>query len=334
MAYIYVKTVNEKKYYYLRISKRLNGQVITKDIAYLGDDISQLEQKLDKLNKYQNEIRSGYKNIKRFLQFSHYLKKIKDKKLKKTEFLNSDLFEEIEAIRLHYSDKVLKLDKKSLHELYLHFLVDFAFNTTSIEGNTITLKQAKMLLYDNLLPKDKTLREVYDLQNTEKVFFELLENKPNISERTIIKIHNDLLDKIDDRKGYRTHDIRVLGANFEATPVKYISIDMKLLFEFYEKNKKTVHPLALAGIMHHKLEKIHPFADGNGRTGRMLLNYILIANGYPLIIIPMKKRNKYLSELKKADSADLSNKDIKIYKNLIDYLGTQLINSYWNNFNV
>ena len=71
-------------------------------------------------------------------------------------------------------DKVLmkKLDDKTIKETYKDFLIDFAFNTTSIEGNTITLAEVDRLLRENLTPRNRTLREIYDLQNTEKVFFD------------------------------------------------------------------------------------------------------------------------------------------------------------------
>jgi len=333
MAYIYKKIVNGRTYYYLRISKRIKGKLIVKDIAYLGSKISEVETKLNKLTKYQKEIKKGHRTIKKFIQTNHYLEKIRKKKLKKNKYFNEGMLEQIEVIKLHFNDYFLKLDELTIKETYQHFLIDFAFNTTSIEGNTITLEEANKLLKEEILPKNKTLREVYDLQNTEKVFFWLLEKKPVINERLIIKLHDELLDKIDVRKGYRTQEIRVFRSRFKASPMKYISMDMKLLFKWFKENRER-HPLVLAGMMHHKLEKIHPFADGNGRAGRMVMNYILMKKGYPPLIITKKRRGDYLEVLNKADKADLENKEAKNYKALINYLAEEMISSYWNNFNV
>jgi len=333
MVYIYEKEIQGKKYYYLRISQRIKGKLAVKDIAYLGSNLSEVEKNLDKLPKYQQEIRKSHRNIKKFIQSNHYIKQIKELKLKKNDYLNKELLEQIEAIKLHFNKHFLKFDHLTIKETYEHFQIDFAFNTTSIEGNTITLQEAARLLKEDILPNNKTLREVNDLQNTEKVFFWLLEKRPAINENLIIKIHDLLLENIDVRKGYRTQEIRVFKSKFEASPAKYVAIDMKLLFDFINTNKE-LHPLVLAGIIHHKMEKIHPFADGNGRTGRMLMNYILIKNNYPPLIVPKKRRADYLKALSTADKANLKNKEAKYYQKLINYLAEEMVLSYWNNFNV
>ena len=334
MVYIYKKIINGKAYYYLRISKNLNGKVLVKDIAYLGNKVSEIEKKLDNLKKYQKEIRKGYKNIQKFLNSNYYLEKAKKKKLKKDDYLEKERLEQIEAIKLHYNQSFLKLDKLTIDETYKHFLIDFAFNTTSIEGNTITLKEANRLLKEEILPKNKTLREVYDLQNTEKVFLWLLKNKPVINEKLIIKIHDELLGGIDVRKGYRNQEIRIIGSRFDVSPAKYIQTDMKILMKWFDKNKSKLHPFVLSVLLHHKLERIHPFADGNGRTGRMLMNYFLIRNKYPPFIVSKKRRSDYLNALNKADKSDLNDIGPKSYNNLIIYLAEEIIASYWNNFNI
>lgn len=332
MVYIYKKTIHGKSYYYLRISKRIKGKIVIKDIAYLGNDPSKIEKKLDSLeSKYSKEIRKSYINIKKFIQEEYYLNKVKKTKLKKDPYFNK---EQVEAIKLHYHQNFLKIHKLTQKETYENFLIDFAFNTTSLEGNTITLSETNRLLKESLTPKNRTLREIYDLQNTEKVFFDILNSKKEINHDFIIKIHDDLLENIDKRKSYRNYDIRALKSNFKATSFKYIKIDMDILLKWYNTNKKKLHPLVLAGIFHHKFEKIHPFSDGNGRTGRMILCYMLIKEGYPPMIIRKSRRNDYLDVLSKGNKADLNNVDVKYYKDLINYLSEEMIDSYWNSFNI
>lgn len=334
MVYIYRKKINGNCYYYLRLSKRVKGRQVVKDIAYLGNNLAEVKKKLEKLDDYKEEIRKGYNNIKRFVNSTYYLEKVKQKKLKKSGYLEQDFLEQIEALKLHYASHFFKLDRLTVDEAYKHFLIDFAFNTTSIEGNTITLKEAQKLLEEDILPKNKTLREVYDIQNTENVFFWLLEKRPIINEKLIIEVHDKLMERIDSRKGYRTHEIRVFKSRFDASPVRYISIDMKLLFEWFNENKNKLHPFVLGSIFHHKLEKIHPFADGNGRTGRMMLNYILMREGYPPLIVAKTRRNNYLDALSAADKSGLKDFKTENYKKLITYLAKEMISSYWNNFNI
>jgi Fic family protein len=331
MVYIYRKSIGGKQYYYLRASERRKGKIVIKDIAYLGSSIEEAKKTLQNLPQFKEKIRKAYKTIRNFIESNHYLEKALALKLKKDAFLGEKL-PEVEACRLHYNGAFQKRDELTKKETLKNWIIEFAFNTTFIEGNTITLQEARNLLQEGLTPKNKTLREIYDVQNTEKVFFEILNLKEELSHEFIIKIHSGLVENIDARKGYRTTDVRVIRSNFDATPAPYVKTDMDLLLRWYEKNKIALHPLALGAIFHHKFEKIHPFMDGNGRTGRMLLNHILMKNGYPPIIIQKKFRSQYLEALRKADKSDLSKAIKEDYEQLARFTADELVSSYWNLF--
>lgn len=331
MVYIYKKISGNKPYYYLRISERKGRRVIAKDIAYLGSSIEEVKKNIENLKEYKEDIRKAYRTIHIFLETNYYIEKIKKLKLKKNEFLNS-LLEEIEACKLHYLHTFAKKDKTTKKEILKNFVIEYSFNTTSIEGNTIKLEEARNLLQEGLTPKDKTLREIYDLQNSERVFFEILQMQEELSHELIIKLHEKLMENIDARKGYRTENVRVIRSNFEATPAPYVKTDMDLLLKWYNSNKNKLHSLVLATIFHHKFEKIHPFMDGNGRTGRMLLNYILLTNNYPPLIIRKKTRKEYLETLRKADKSKPSENKIEDYSDLVRFNANEMIDSYWNIF--
>ncbi len=335
MAYIHLKRVGDKKYYTLRISYRDNtGKIITKDLENLGSNLSAIN--FDTLEKkYKKEIRKSYKVIKKFIESNYYLEKEKKKKLRKSEFFGSEQLQEIEAIKTHFETKFLKLNLLTRQEIYDFFLIKFAVSSTGIEGNTINLEQARKLLTENILPKGKTLREVYDLQNTRKAFFDLLERKPPLTMETILQVHDKLLQNIDARKGYRTHDIHIVGQPFKPSPGRYVKADMELLLKWYTKHKNKIHPLALAIFFHHKFENIHPFSDGNGRTGRMLLNLILLHHNYPPLIIPKALREKYLQVMSTADKGlekSLLTMDLKSYQYLFQFIFTEFKKTYWNTF--
>jgi len=106
---------------------------------------------------------------------------------------------------------------------------------------------------------------------------------------------------------------------------------MNLLIDWYKKNEKELHPLVLASLFHHKFEKIHPFSDGNGRTGRMMVNFILMDKGYPPMIIYKKDRSMYLDALASADKINI-NKIDKKYKELVEFMSGEMISSYWSLF--
>ena len=333
MVYIYKKPVGNKNYYYLRASEKKGKKLITKDIAYLGSSIDEVKSNLDKLSEYKEKIRKSYKIINSFLESNHFLEKAKRLKLKRDNFLK-DRAEEVEACNLHHNKIFDKLDNLTKNEILKNYVIEFAYNTASIEGNTINLEEARNLLNEGITPRGKTLREVYDLQNTEKVFFYLLNIrlKNELGNSLIIEIHDKLLENIDERKGYRTTDVRVVRSNFDASPGKYVRTDMDLLLKWYNKNENKLSPLVLAILFHHKFEKIHPFMDGNGRTGRMIMNFILLKKGLPPTIIHKKTRKEYLEAMRKADDADLWKTDGKKYSGLIDYGVNEFIETYWNIF--
>ncbi len=335
MVYIHVKKVGDKKYYTLRISYRdKTGKIITKDVENLGDDPGKI--KLEALEKkYKKEIRQSYKVIKRFVESNYYLEKARRKKFKKSAFFNREQLREIEAIKIHFEAKFSLLNPLTRQEIYALFLIKFAVSSTGIEGNTINLEQASKLLEENIVPKDKTLREVYDLQNTKKVFFGLLERKPTLTSEIILQVHDELLQNIDARRGYRTHDIHIVGQPFKPSPGRYVKADMESLLRWYTEHKNKIHPLALALFFHHKFENIHPFSDGNGRTGRMLLNLILLQYNYPPLIIPKALREKYLQVMSAADKGlqrSLLSMDMKSYQPLFLFVSTEFKKTYWNTF--
>lgn len=336
MAYIYKKPVGDKTYYYLRASERKNGKIVIKDIAYLGSSLEEVKKSLNKLPQHSEKIRKAYRTIHNFLESNRYLQKARDMKLKKDDWLKDRMLE-IEACKIHYNQQFQGQPYLTKQEIYKNFIIEFAYNTASIEGNTIKLNEARKLLDEGLTPKNRTLREIYDLQNTEKVFLSLLgkgekKDKQELSHNIIIEIHKKLMENIDPRVGYRTSDVRVIKTNFKATPSPYVKTDMDLLLKWYERNKRHLHPLVIATIFHHKFEKIHPFMDGNGRVGRMLLNFILLNSNYPPLIVHRKKRDKYLQALRIADHSDLTKAHKEHYQKLIDFMVEEMTDSYWNIF--
>ncbi|HLD88957.1 MAG TPA: Fic family protein [Candidatus Nanoarchaeia archaeon] len=332
MVYLYKKTVGDKSYYYLRASVKKGSKILVKDIAYLGRSPDEIKRALEKLPKYSKQIRKAYRTINVFLESNKYMDKIKASELKKDDLLDFEALAEIEACRLHFNTDFKRNNELTKKEILKNFVVEFAFNTTSIEGNTINLKEARILLEEGLTPKSKALREIYDLQNTEKTFFDLIESKSEISHEFISRVHSELMRNIDTRTGYRTSDLRVIKSHFEPTPAPYVKADMDLLLKWYEKSKLKLHPFVLAVVFHHKFEKIHPFMDGNGRTGRLMLNFILMKNKYPPVIIRNKNRGTYLDALRNADSGDLNKVAVGDYNKLLKFVARELSETYWGIF--
>ena len=332
MAYIHKKIIGNTPYYTLRISYRKDGRVITKDLESLGSNLSKISiEDLEK--RHKAEIKKSYKTIKKFLEKNYYYGQTK--KLKKDAFLSSEQLRRVEACKLHFQEKFLQLDEKTQKSFFEQFLIRFANNSTAIEGNTITLAQATKLLREGILPKGKDIREVYDLQNTKQVFEELLFNENfSFSIDDVSFVHDSLLKNIDLRTGLRDHDISILGQPFTPSPARYVKEDLELLLSWLKKQHH-LHPLVLTVLFHHKFEAIHPFSDGNGRTGRMLLNILLLQKEFPPLVVAQRRRSEYLRALNKADMAikkDLFSIDKKHYEPLFSFMVDSFEETYWDVF--
>ncbi len=318
--YIEKKKIGNETYNYLKISIRYKDRVRTKTVIYLGKgDISKKELKNLAL-KYKNKAKKIEKET---------LEELKIDVDKKAEyFLEKDQLKKIEQTNQEFKNKIKTLDEKTKEDMYNDFLILYVYNTNAIEGNTLTLRDTDLLLNKGITPKGKNLREINDHINAKDALKFILKKKLIINRQNIIKIHSMLMNNIDNRVGdYRKHNVRVFGAKFESSPAEYVKIDMDILLKWHRKNKTKLHPLILGAVFHHKFEKIHPFYDGNGRTGRMLLNIILLQNNMPPLIVPDAQRKRYYNALAEADKADLDKLQLE-YKEIIKFCYFSLIKTY------
>ena len=122
MVYIYKKERGGKTYYYLRASKRKGSKVLSKDIAYLGDNANSAKKALEKLLAYKDEIRKSYRKINLLLDSNRYLEKVKKQKMKKDEILGDLLFD-VEACKLHYQNEFKKLDGLTQKQIMDNFVI-------------------------------------------------------------------------------------------------------------------------------------------------------------------------------------------------------------------
>ena len=245
------------------------------------------------------------------------------------EFLSSAQLKKLDSVKRDFARKLKTQDKHLLADMFRDFKTYYIYNTNSIEGNTLTLEETGMLLNENRTPAGKDLREVYDHINEREAFDWLLERRPEIELKSIIWIHSMLLKGIDLRVGgFRKHNVRVMGADFNTTPAEYVYTDMNLLMRWYRRNERKLHPLVLAALFHEKFERIHPFYDGNGRTGRMLLNLILLRSGFPPLIVENKTRKEYYSVLSSGHKADLTKSQPEHYEPIVDFCYKRLLDTY------
>lgn len=188
---------------------------------------------------------------------------------------------------------------------YEAFLSLFTYDSNAIEGNTLTLEETSQLLFDGLVPA-KSLREINEALNHRKAFDFLLSFPGDITKRFICKLHemvvrDTLRTDLSSQVGvYRTLQVYIRGVDWVPPGPRQVRKDMRTLLEWYTKNQRSVHPVVAAAYFHVAFEIVHPFVDGNGRVGRLLMNFILHKNGYPMLDIPNRRRRDYYAALQRA----------------------------------
>jgi Fic family protein len=272
MVYTEIKEKDGRKYYYRVISQR-KGKKVNKKRVYLGAD-------LDKKNLLEKEAQA-------------------DKELMLLSTLLTDKEkEELEKIKKEYSSQ----PKANLENRYESFISLFTYDSTNIEGNTLTLQETSQLLFEGRTTR-KSLREINEVINHKQAFDYLLKFNGKISKDFILSLHNlvvkDTLNPelINQIGKYRTLQVYVRGTEWLPPRPEEVPNEMASLLSWFSKNKNKVHPLVLSAYFHSAFETIHPFIDGNGRVGRLLMNFMLHKKGYPMINIPSRKKHEYYNAL-------------------------------------
>lgn len=189
--------------------------------------------------------------------------------------------------------KGIAFDK--LHE---SFAVEYTYESNKIEGNTLTLQETYLVIHDGLTIGGKSVQEHLEAINHDEAIefvMGMTQQHADITEYKLKQIHHLVLKGIDRKNAgvYRSVGVRISGSNHLPPEPFLVPKLMEELFEFYENEKHRMHPVLLAAEMHERFVTIHPFVDGNGRTGRLLMNFILLQHGYTLAILKGNKTNRF-----------------------------------------
>lgn len=212
-----------------------------------------------------------------------------DGRYKSKESLIPIIEEKLEILK-----KRRPLTEGELERLNEEFLVEFTYNSNAIEGNTLTLRETDMVLR-GLTIDQKSFKEHMEVIGHKEAFDyvrQLVSENAPISEKIIKDIHYFVLaDKKDDRGVYRRVPVRIMGAAHEPVQPYLIIPKMEELLERYKSSEEDI--VTKMARFHIEFEGIHPFIDGNGRTGRLLVNLELMKAGFPPIDIKFTDRLKY-----------------------------------------
>lgn len=237
------------------------------------------------------------------------------------------VFEEIER-KKELLSSLRPLTQGEVERLREEFMVEFTYNSNAIEGNTLTLKETAMAL-EGMTIDQKPLKDHMEAIGHRDAFLfvmDIAEKEIPLSESVIKQIHSlVLIDRPEDRGTFRRIPVRIMGAYTE--PVQPYLIEPKItdLLATNEERKAKMGTIERIARCHLEFEGIHPFIDGNGRTGRLIINLDLIRNGYPPINVKFTDRKKYydaFDEYYRNGNADKMTELIAGYVNerLEDYL--------------
>ncbi|MCH8067117.1 MAG: Fic family protein [Nanoarchaeota archaeon] len=260
--------VKHKNYYYLAHSFRVEGKVVHRE-KYLG-----------------KKIPANIDDIKE--SFLH-------------RCMQEDLIKKLKTIKKNFRKEWKHYPESVKKEILLDFSIEFTYNTNAIEGSTITLEETKDIIKRKIAP-NKPLRDIQETINHSKVFFRVLNEKNEMSLKKILQWHKEVFFETKPDISGKIRDYLVRVGSYRAPDWQDLDQLLKEFFKWYNKNKKILNPVELAARAHYKFEMIHPFGDGNGRIGRLIIAHILRKSNYPLLIIESKKRKSYYHALSKDEN--------------------------------
>ena len=191
------------------------------------------------------------------------------------------------------------LDNPDIHD---EFVLVLTYNTNQIEGNTLTQEETAVVLFQNGTVPRRTLAEQLEAKNHQAALgylFRHLAESRIIDEECILKLHAILMNGLRDDAGmYRRHGVRIVGADIAtANHLKIPELTRSLVTDI---NRTHADVISHATAIHSRFEQIHPFSDGNGRVGRLLIHAMLLGRNMPPAVIRRQKKRSYYSTLNKA----------------------------------
>jgi cell filamentation protein, protein adenylyltransferase len=202
-------------------------------------------------------------------------------------------------------DRQRPLPEALVRNLDEWFRVELTYTSNAIEGNTLTRRETALVVEKGLTVGGKSLTEHLEATNhayaIDWVRAQVERNPQDVDERDILRMHALVLKGIDDSNAgrYRNIGVRISGSTV-VLPHPFKVPDLMAAFTDWLRHPGELHPVELAAEAHYRLVTIHPFVDGNGRTARLLMNMLLLMNGYPAAIIQKRERLKYIGSLEKA----------------------------------
>ncbi|MEK6920268.1 MAG: Fic family protein [Nanoarchaeota archaeon] len=269
MATIIKRKRGDEFFYYLEHSVRKNDKV-KKEQKYLG-----------------KKIPKDIEHIKR--EFFHQL-------------FQEKWFSKLNEIKKRFSKQYASFPMTAKEKYFENFMIKFTYDSNKIEGSTLTLRDTANLLKEGITPANKPIKDIKETESHKKLFYIMLDSNKDLSLNTALFWHKILLEAIDAEIAgkIRKHQVAIAGTDVELPFPAEVPVLLEEFFNWYNKEKKKLHPVELAALVHLRFVSIHPFTDGNGRMSRIMMNFILHKNGFPMLNIQYTNRAAYYKALERS----------------------------------
>lgn len=278
MSFIEKQRHGDHDYYYLVKTIRVTPARVRKLRVFLGRSVPEKEVLQERLKELESKVPPSYVS----------------------SLIPKTLVERLEDLRATIA--VLKAQGTEI--LPKDFLVRFTYNTNAIEGSKLTLRQTALLLIDNVVPQGANTENVIEALNSRDAWEFVRSSKGPLSSPFVRRIQRLLTMNTSCRMQgkFRLGEVRISGSTWIPPPFTVVPGQMDELLAETRANRKRTHPLELATRLHNRLVQIHPFTDGNGRTARLLANWVLLQNKFPPLIVEAHDREEYYRAIESADA--------------------------------
>lgn len=290
MAYVERIERGDKTYYYITKNFRISGKKWRKIRKYAGDRPPSKEQ----IKKAVQEIESKA------------LEKGLIRPISQHVYLTDEEAEKLQDLKEVFGKWYGKLDAAGRKKHEEDFIVRFTYNSNAIEGNRLSLRDTSMILTENIIPAGAAPNDFNEAINSKDCYEFIKGYNGEFNQKFLLKVH-ELLTKNTNCKivgSYRNHEVRISGSEWTPPNHEKVKEEMRRLFQRYYSARGKLHPIELAAILHNKLVRIHPFADGNGRTSRVIMNWILIKSNFPMFYIELRDKIRYYEAIEEGDKGN------------------------------
>lgn len=298
MAFIRAKYISGEYYFYLVESKR-EGKLVYQDILkFLG--------KREEAEKYARDNGLGMPEIKR------------------VEGKTERALDAVIARKKAALDALRPFPRVLEDRLREELVILWTYNSTAIEGSTLSLKETATLLSEGIVVGNKPLTDYLAAKghrDAVNLVFEWVEGgKKGLTEADLLDLHKAAMKNVVDVYigVYRPVQVYLHGSSYIPPPPEQVPKLMKSFLRGLNDNPKKHDPVKLAALTHLDFESIHPFVDGNGRTGRLIANWALMKSGYPPVVIAKRERVRYFRMLEEAQTKLVNYRVVRFFKRKVE----------------